>query len=346
MTAVGDQRSEISKYEEIKFMNKKICLLALCAMLFALCLRAEAQQPTKLHRIGYLLGASSSFYTARIDAFQQGLNELGYTEGKNIVIEYRYADGKADRLPALAVELVRLKLDVIVATTTPSVLAVKKASATIPIVFVSVADPVASGLVASLARPGGNITGLTILAPELSGKRLELLKEAVPKATRVAFLWNSANPAQGLLWKESQAAAQELRLQLQSLEVRSSNDFENAFEAALRERAQALITAPEPLINTHLKRIVEFAAKNRLPAMYAGPEVVDAGGLMSYAPDYTHQYRRAATYVDKILKGAKPSDLPIERPMKFEFVINLKTAKEIGLTISPNVLARADKVIK
>ena len=346
MTAVGDQRSEISKYEEIKFMNKKICLLALCAMLFALCLRAEAQQPTKLHRIGYLLGASSSFYTARIDAFQQGLNELGYTEGKNIVIEYRYADGKADRLPALAVELVRLKLDVIVATTTPSVLAVKKASATIPIVFVSVADPVASGLVASLARPGGNITGLTILAPELSGKRLELLKEAVPKATRVAFLWNSANPAQGLLWKESQAAAQELRLQLQSLEVRSSNDFENAFEAALRERAQALITAPEPLINTHLKRIVEFAAKSRLPAMYAGPEVVDAGGLMSYAPDYTHQYRRAATYVDKILKGAKPSDLPIERPMKFEFVINLKTAKEIGLTISPNVLARADKVIK
>jgi len=346
VTAVGDQRSEISKYEEIKFMNKKICLLALCAMLFALCLRAEAQQPTKLHRIGYLLGASSSFYTARIDAFQQGLNELGYTEGKNIVIEYRYADGKADRLPALAVELVRLKLDVIVATTTPSVLAAKKASATIPIVFVSVADPVASGLVASLARPGGNITGLTILAPELSGKRLELLKEAVPKATRVAFLWNSANPAQGLLWKESQAAAQELRLQLQSLEVRSSNDFENTFEAALRERAQALITAPEPLINTHLKRIVEFAAKNRLPAMYAGPEVVDAGVLMSYAPDYTHQYRRAATYVDKILKGAKPADLPVEQPTKFEFVINLKTAKQIGVTIPPSVLGRADRVIK
>ena len=323
-----------------------VLLVAVFVILATGGVAAQAQQPTKLHRIGYLLGASSSFYTARIDAFQQGLNELGYTEGKNIVIEYRYADGKADRLPALAVELVRLKLDVIVATTTPSVLAVKKASATIPIVFVSVADPVASGLVASLARPGGNITGLTILAPELSGKRLELLKEAVPKATRVAFLWNSANPAQGLLWKESQAAAQELRLQLQSLEVRSSNDFENAFEAALRERAQALITAPEPLINTHLKRIVEFAAKSRLPAMYAGPEVVDAGGLMSYAPDYTHQYRRAATYVDKILKGAKPSDLPIERPMKFEFVINLKTAKEIGLTISPNVLARADKVIK
>ena len=173
-----------------------------------------------------------------------------------------------------------------------------------------------------------------------------MLKEAVPKATRVAFLWNSANPAQGLLWKESQAAAQELRLQLQSLEVRSSNDFENAFEAALRERAQALITAPEPLINTHLKRIVEFAAKNRLPAMYAGPEVVATGGLMSYAPDYTHQYRRAATYVDKILKGAKPADLPVEQPTKFEFIISLKAAKQIGLTIPPNVLARADKVIK
>ena len=237
-------------------------------------------------------------------------------------------------------------MDVILTSSTPSVLAVKKATSTIPIVFVSINDPVASGVVTSLARPGGNITGLTILGPELSGKRLELLKEAVPKATRVAFLWNSANPAQGLLWKESQAAAQELRLQLQSLEVRSSNDFDNAFEAVLRERSQALITVPEPLINTHLKRIVEFAAKNRLPAMYANPQFVDAGGLMSYAPDYSAQYRRAATYVDKILKGAKPADLPVEQPTKFEFIINLKTAKQIGLTIPPNVLARADRVIR
>jgi putative ABC transport system substrate-binding protein len=292
-----------------------------------------------------LLGGRSSFFSARTDAFQQGLNELGYAKGKNIVIEYRYADGKADRLPALAKELVGLKLDVIVASTTPSVLAVKKASATIPIVFVSIADPVASGLVASLARPGGNITGLTILGPELSGKRLELLKETVPNVTRVA-LWNPANPGQVVIWKETQAAAQELRLQLQSLEVRSSNDFDIAFEAALRERAQAPIPSPEPLINTHWKRIVEFATKNRLPAMYGGPEVVDAGGLMSYAPDYTDHYRRLATYVDKILKGAKPADLPVEQPTKFEFIINLKAAKQIGLTIPPNVLARADKVIK
>jgi putative ABC transport system substrate-binding protein len=213
-------------------------------------------------------------------------------------------------------------------------------------VFVSVADPVASGLVASLARPGGNVTGLANFAPELSGKRVELLKEAVPNISRVAFLWNPANPAQGLQWKETHAAAQALGLQLQSLEVRSSNDFDSAFENALRERAQALITPPEPLFNTHLKRIVEFAAKNRLPAMYAFTEAVDAGGLMLYAPNYADQFRRAATYVDKILKGTKPADLPVEQPTKFEFIINLKTAKQIGLTIPPTVLARADKVIK
>ena len=237
-------------------------------------------------------------------------------------------------------------MDVILATATPSVLAVKNASATIPIVLVGVGDPVASGLVASLARPGGNITGLTIAAVELSGKRLELLKEAVPNLTRVAFLWNAANPAQVPQWREAQAAAQELRLQLQSLEVRSSRDFDSAFEAALRERAQALAVSPEPLINTHLKSIVEFTAKNRLPAMYAGPEVVDAGGLMSYAPSYGDLSRRAATYVDKILKGAKPADLPVEQPTKFEFIINLKAAKQIGLTIPPNVLVRANKVIR
>ena len=327
-------------------MTKKVVCLALGAMFLGVSFPAQAQQPKKVPRIGFLGGASASFYAARTNAFRQGLNELGYTEGKNIVIEYRYAEGKFDRLPDLAAELVGLKLDVIVAAPTPSVLAAKKASATTPIVFASVVDPVASGLVASLARPGGNITGLTILGPELSGKRLELLKEVLPNVTRVAALWNSANPAQELIWKEMQAAAQELRLQLQSLEVRSANDFDIAFEAALRERAQALIPSGEPLINTQLKRIVEFAAKNRLPAMYAGPEVVDAGGLMSYAPNYTDQYRRAAIYVDKILKGAKPADLPVEQPTKFEFVINLKTAKQIGLTIPPNVLARADRVIK
>ena len=327
-------------------MSKKLGSFALSVMLIALGVPAKAQQPKKVPRIGFLGGASSSSYAVRIDAFRQGLNELGYIEGKNIVIEYRYAEGKLDRLPALAKELVGLKPDVIVAAPTPSVLAAKKASATIPIVFVSVADPVGSGLVASLARPGENITGLTVLVPELSGKRLELLKEAIPKVTRVAALWNPANPAQKLVWKEMQAAAQELRLQLQSLEVRSGNDFDIAFEAALRERTQALIPSPEPLINTQLKRIVEFAAKNRLPAMYGGPEVVDAGGLMSYAPNYIDQYRRTAIYVDKILKGAKPADLPVQQPMKFEFIINLKAANQIGLTIPPNVLVRADKVIK
>jgi putative ABC transport system substrate-binding protein len=327
-------------------MRKKAICLALSTMLFAISFPVLAQQPKKLHRIGILLVGSSSFYSAWIDVFRQGLKEFGYIEGKNIGIEYRYAEGKADRLPALAAELVGLKLDVVFTSSTPSVLAVKKATSTIPIVFVSTSDPVASGLVTSLARPGGNITGLTIIGVELSGKRLELLKEAVSSVTRVAFLWNSANPAQGLLWKESQAAAQELRLQLQSLEVRSSNDFDSAFEAVLRERSQALITVPEPLINTHLKRIVEFAAKNRLPAMYANPQFVDAGGLMSYAPDYSAQYRRAATYVDKILKGAKPAELPVEQPTKFEFVINLKTAKQIGVTIPPEVLARANRLIK
>jgi putative tryptophan/tyrosine transport system substrate-binding protein len=326
-------------------MKAKILVYALPALILATIHLAGAQQPEKLHRIAFLLGGPPSFYS-QIDVFKQGLKELGYVDGKNITIEYRYAEGKADRLLDLAAELVRLKVDVILVTATPSVLAVKKASATIPIVLMGVSDPVASGLVTSLARPGGNITGLTLLAPELSGKRLELLKETVPNVTRVAFLWNPANPAQVPQWREAQAAAQELRLHLQSLEVRSSNDFDTAFEAALRERAQALAVAPEPLISTHFKSIVEFAAKNRLPAMYANPQFVDAGGLMSYAPSYEDLSRRAATYVDKILKGAKPADLPVEQPKKFEFTINLKAAKQIGLTIPPNVLARADKVIK
>ena len=327
-------------------MKAKFLVYALPVLILATIHLAGAQQPEKLHRIAFLLGGPSSSYSARIDVFKQGLKELGYVDGKNIAIEYRSAEGEADRLLDLAAELVRLKVDIILATATPSVLAVKKASATIPIVLMGVSDPVASGLVASLARPGGNVTGLANFAPELTGKRLELLKEAVPNATRVAYLWNPANPSQVPQWREAQAAAQELRLHLQSLEVRSSNDFDTAFEAALRERAQALATAPEPLITTHFKSIVEFAAKNRLPAMYANPDFVDAGGLMSYAPSYGDLFRRAATYVDKILKGAKPSDLPVEQPTKFELIINLKAAKQIGLTIPPNVLARADRVIK
>ena len=327
-------------------MKKNITVLNLCAMLFALCLPAEAQQTGKVPRIGFLGAASASALTGQLDAFRQGLRELGYIEGKNIVVEHRYADGKVDRVPELAAELVGLKVDVIVTYQTPSVLALKKASATIPIVFAMLSFPIENGIVASFARPGGNATGLTVLSEELNGKRLELLKEAAPKVTRIGVLSNLTNPTQPQEWKEIQAAAQGLGLKLQSLGVRSSNDFDGAFEAALKGRIQALLNLPEALFIVQLNRIVEFAAKNKLPAMYSSPEFVQAGGLMSYSPIITDLWRRAASYVDKILKGSKPADLPVEQPMKFEFVINLKMAKQIGLTIPPNVLARADRVIR
>ena len=321
----------------------RFCLLMTVPLITGL---AEAQQAGKVARIGFLAGGPSSFYSAGINALLQGLRELGYVEEKNIVIEYRYAEGKLDRLPDLAAELVHLKVDLIVTSSTPGVLAAKKASRIVPIVFISISDPVGSGLVASLARPGGNITGLTILAPELAGKRLELLKEAFPKISRVAVLWNSGNPAQTPQWKETEVAAQGVGVQLQSVEVRSVNDFDSAFSSITNERAQAPLTMPDPLNSSQVKRIVDFATKNRLPAMYANPEFVDGGGLMSYGPNYAHLYRRVATYVDKILKGTKPADLPVEQPTKFEFIINLKAAKQIGLTIPPNVLARADRVIR
>jgi ABC-type uncharacterized transport system substrate-binding protein len=305
---------------------------------------AEAQQPGKMPRIGFLASGSPYSFASQTEAFRLGLRELGYVEGQNIGIEYRYAEGRIDRFAELATELVRLKVDVIVTASTPGVLAAKKASSTIPIVFGAINDPVASGLVASLARPGGNITGLTNLSPDLDGKRLELLKEAFPKVTRVSYLWNPDAPGTGL--PGMQAAASGLGVQLQSLETRTADDFDSAFEAALRERAHALITLPSPHINTHHKRVVDFATKSRLPAIYPRNEFVEAGGLMSYAPDLSVNYRRAAIFVDKILKGTKPADLPVEQPTKFEFIINLKAAKQIGLTIPPNVLARADRVIK
>ena len=305
---------------------------------------APAQQPTKIPRIGILVGASASFFSARAEAFRQRLRELGYVEGKNIVLEYRYADGKSDRLPALAAELVQLKVDVIVATG-PAILAAKKASATIPIVFALAADPVGTGLVASLARPGGNITGLSLMAPDLDGKRLELLKEAFPKVARVAFLWEGGSRGNRAL-TDMEAATKALGLKLQSLEVRGLDDFESAFARAKRDGAHALITAPGPLLNTQQRQVLDFAAKNRLPAMYPFSEFVEAGGLMSYAPNIADLFRRAADFVDKILKGTKPADIPVEQPMKFEFIVNLKAAKQIGLTIPPNVLVRADKVIK
>jgi putative tryptophan/tyrosine transport system substrate-binding protein len=327
-------------------MKKKIAGLALSAVLFALSLPAAAQQSGKIPRIGFLNPNPAATVSGRMEAFRQGLRDLGYVEGKTIVIEYRYADGNAERLPDLAAELVGLKVDLIITSSTPSVWAIQKASTTIPIVFTVISHPVENGIVASFARPGGNVTGLTILTEELSGKRLELLKETVSNVTRVAALSDLTNPTQPLEWKEILTAARGLGLKLQSLGVRSSSDFDSAFEAALRERAQALITLPQPLINAHRNRILEFAAKNKLPAMYPLADYVDAGGLMSYAPVYTDLFRRAATYADKILKGTKPADIPVEQPTKFELVINLKTAKQIGLTVPPNVLARADRVIK
>ena len=327
-------------------MKQKFIGIALCAMLFTLSLPAQAQQPARIHRIGILSPVSGSVFPARDEAFRQRLRELGYVEGKNIVIEYRYAEGKPERLPDLAAELVRLKVDVIVTTNSGTTLAAKKASATIPIVFAAAGDPVGTGIVSSLAQPGGNITGLSLMSPDLDGKRLELLKEAFPKVARVALLWGSGGSRGNRALTDMEPAAKALGLKLQSLEVRVLEDFDGAFARAKRDGAQALITFPSPLINTQQRQVLDFAAKNRLPAMYPDSEFVDAGGLMSYAPNYADLYRRAADFVDKILKGAKPADLPVEQPTKFEFFVNLKTAKQIGVTIPSNVLARTDRVIK
>ena len=323
-------------------MKRKIIVLTLCAMLFALCVSTEAQQPARIPRIGLLIPASASSFSARVEAFRQRLRELGYVEGKNIVIEYRYAEGKRERVPDLAAELVRLKVEVVV---TNGVLAAKKASATIPIVFYSYADPVGDGLVSSLARPGGNITGLTSMPRDLDGKRLELLKESFPKVARVAFLWATGGTSRNLL-TEMEAAAKALGVKLLSLEVRSLDDFDDAFARAKRDGAEALIATPHTFINTQQRQVLEFAAKNRLPAMYPNNEFVEAGGLMSYGPNIADSFRRAADFVDKILKGTKPADLPVEQPTKFELVINLKTAKQIGVTIPQSLLYRADKVIR
>jgi len=308
---------------------------------------AQAQQTTKIPRVGYLSSNSIAAMSARTEAFRQGLRELGYAEGKNIVIEWRSSEGKLDRLPELAAGLVRLNVDVIVSAggnATASV--VKQATHTIPIVLTNVADPVGSGYAASLARPGANITGLTAIAFDLVGKRLELVGEAFPKASRVAVLLDPQDASKIVELKEAKAAAKALGLKLQAIEVRSPSDFEGAFKAASRDRAGVLLVLGSAVTNTSRKPIAEIAIKNRLPTMWAESGVMDAGGLMSYGPNYADLFRRAAWYVDKILKGAKPSDLPIEQPTKFELVINLNTAKQIGLTIPPNLLVRADKVIK
>ncbi len=327
-------------------MSKKFVGIVLATVVLASVHPAEAQQPKKIPRIGLLVAGFPSSESPRVEGFRQGLRQLGYVEKQNIFLEYRYAEGRSDQFLELAAELVRLKVDVIVAGGgTSAVLRVKKATSSIPIVFTNVSDPVGAGLVASLARPGGNVTGLSSVSQDLSGKRLELLKETIPKASRVAVLYDPNDPAKIAEFKEIEVAARPLGVQLQALEVRSLEDFESAFKAATRVKAAALLVLPTTITNTHRKRIAELAAKNRLPTVFAASQFLE-GGLMSYGPDYADLFRRAATYVDKILKGAKPAELPVEQPTKFELIINLKTAKQIGVTIPPNVLARADKVIK
>jgi len=333
---------------------KRAVLLSILvvAVQLAVGVLVHAQQAKKIPRVGFLLGGGApSPAPARpnptVESFRQGLRELGYVEGKNILVEYRAAGGKFERLPDLAAELVRLKVDVIVTAGTPAIRAAQHATNTIPIVMANVGDPIAQGFVASLAHPGGNITGFTNLSPDISTKRLELLKEVSPKIRRVAVFQNAAQ--HGPTMKEVEKAAKFLRVQLQLLEVRGLDDLEMAFAAVTRERAEALITLPNTSLrmNTRTRiRIVEFTLKHRLPSMYEGSEYVEAGGLMSYGPDEMANYRRAATYVDKILKGTKPADLPVQQPMKFEFVVNIKAASQIGLTVPPNLLVRANKVIK
>jgi putative tryptophan/tyrosine transport system substrate-binding protein len=326
-------------------MTRKITVFTFCALLFALCSVGEAQQQAKVPKIGYLGTSSGSGPGVGHGVLRRELLQLGYVEGKNIAYEYRYGENKLDRLPALADELVRLKVDVLVTGATPATLAAKNAARTIPIVFVGVGDPVASGLVDSLARPGGNITGLTNISAVLAGKRLELLKETVPKLSRVAVLWDPQAPGSPQ-WKESQLPARALGLQLHSMEVSSADKYEAAFKEAIKAGSSGLAVTQQTLAGSNRKQIVELAAKHRLPAIYPGRGFVESGGLMSYGPDRDEPYRRAAVMVDKILKGAKPADIPVEQPTKFELMINLKTAKALGLTIPPVVLMRAEKVVK
>ena len=320
--------------------------ILVAVVLLALGVTVEAQQPKKVPRIVYLSASSGSANAARYDAFRQGLRELGYVEGKNIVIEWRHAEGKLASVPGLAAELVRLKVDVIVSSGSVTTRPAKEATNTIPIVMTQDPDPIGNGFVASLARPGGNITGLSNLNRELSGKRLELLKETIPKLSRLAVFGTSTSPGNAQNLKETELAAGAFGVKLQYLDVLDPKDIGAAFQAATKARAEAVLGLGGPVLNPQRTTVVELAAKSRLPAMYSIREYVEDGGLMSYGVILTDLDRRAATYVDKIPKGAKPADLPVEQPTKFELVINLKTAKQIGLTIPPNVLARADRVIK
>jgi putative ABC transport system substrate-binding protein len=347
MKVVSGQLSVVGDNTGVKLMSGKVFVWLLATFFLATVSIAEAQQAPKIPRIGYLTGASFSAISSRREEFRQGLRELGYVEGKNILIEWRSSEGKIDGLPALAAELVRLKVDVIVTGGSSATRPAKEATVTIPIVMTQDNDPVGTGFVASLARPGGNITGLSTRRPEISGKRLELLKEIVPRLSRVAFFGTSSEPANAQSLRETESAAAALEVKLHYLDILVPKDFESAFQAADKGRAEAvLMLVSGPIANTHRKEIAELAVKSRRPAIYPRAESVEAGGLMSYGVSITDLDRRAATYVDKILKGAKPADLPVEQPKKFEFVINLKAAKQIGLTIPQSVLYRADKVIK
>ncbi len=327
-------------------MMKFILFWVLTTFLLTAAPFAHGQQPAKIPRIGFLLAPPASGLAARIEGFRQGLRELGYVEGKNIIIEWRSAEGKSERLSELAAELVRLKVDVIVTAGPSDTRAAREATTTIPIVMGQDSDPVGSGFVASLARPGGNITGLATYAPELSGKQLELMKEILPKISRVAFIGNSTNPGDSQTLRETVIAAGALEIYLRYLDVQEPKDIEPAFRAAVKGRAEAILASGNPVLNSQRQQVVDLAAKHRLPVSYGRPEFSDAGGLMYYGTNFPELYRRAASYVDKILKGAKPSDLPVEQPKKFELIINLPAAKKIGLTIPPNVLVRADRVIK
>jgi putative ABC transport system substrate-binding protein len=321
-------------------------LLSLALAVLAAPPAADAQQPGKAARIGYLGNSSPALERDLIAAFRQGLRDLGYTEGQNILIEYRWAEGRPDRFPDFAAELVHLKVDMILTAGTPGALAAKRATQTIPIVMAAAGDAVETGLVASLARPGGNITGLTAIGPELEGKRLELLKEIVPKLSRVAVLLNRANPVTTVHWKQVQAPAEALRLKLEPVEVKGAEGIEAAFVAIARQRPGALLVIADRVLLAQRGRIVDLAARQSLPAMYPYREYVEAGGLISYATNYADLFRRSATLVDKILKGAKPADLPVEQPTKFELVINFKTARALGLTFPRSVLNLADEAIR
>src|SRR5262245_5012531 len=325
---------------------RRIGLAVVLVSLVLAPLAAGAQQTGKVYRIGVLEVMSATLNTTNLDAFRQGLRELGYVEGRDFVIEYRSPDGRPERFPGLATELVHSKVDLIVTRGTPAALAAAKATESIPIVMASSADPTGFGLVSSLARPGRNVTGLSTIAVELAGKRLELLKEAIPRIARVALLANISNPATASQWRQMEGAARSLGFEPQLLDVRAPEDFARAFDTAIKQRADAVLVANDTLTQTNSRRIVDLSAKHRLPCIFASREFVDAGGLMAYGPHFADLYRRAATYVDKILKGAKPADLPVEQPTKFELVINLRTAKALGLTIPQTLLLQADQVIQ